>query len=96
MCVVQLNIHVNDSMAISSVDTGTKTAIIIIQVDNYNLFSYYLHGSQKQLHLEGKHTCMPALPTHWLLLAYLLFDSCKNNHILRILASDFINEHCLL
>lgn len=95
MCVVQLNIHVNESMAISSVDTGTKTAILIIQVDIYYSV-IILSGSQQQLHLEGKHTCMPALPTHWLLLVYLLFDSCKTNHILRILASDFINEHHLL
>ena len=54
--------------------------ILELKLLSYNssrhlLFSYYLSGSQQQLHLEGKHTCMPALPTHWLLLVYLLFDS---------------------
>ena len=58
-CVVQLNFHVHDSVAISSADTGTKSA-------THLLFSYHESGSQYQSYLKGKRKCFRALPNHWL------------------------------
>ena len=50
-CVVQFNFHVHDSMAISSVDTGTKSAILInvINVQIYNSVMAEFHAHKVQV-----------------------------------------------
>ena len=73
-CIVQFDVHVHDSVAISSVDTGPKR---VTRVHHFMLHAYYSITKQRfsTTNRRSQPTSPPTRPNHWLLVASdLLFD----------------------